>query len=95
MGIRVTNLSTLPVRSESARRARDRSRDMPERAGETPARLYSLDDAMADHIRKALAVTRGKIEGGNGAAHILGINPHTLRARMRQLGIAWNEFRAT
>ena len=49
--------------------------------------LATLDDAMAMHIEAALARTRGRIEGPDGAAVILAINPHTLRARMRKLGI--------
>ena len=28
-----------------------------------------------------------------GAAEMLKINPHTLRARMRKLGIVWGKFR--
>jgi hypothetical protein len=36
---------------------------------------------------------RGRIEGPYGAARLLGINPHTLRARMRRLGVAWQTFR--
>ena len=36
---------------------------------------------------------RGRIEGDNGAAKLLDINPHTLRARMRKLGVDWNRFR--
>jgi len=35
-----------------------------------------LDLAMAAHIRMALAVGRGRIEGETGAAKLLGINPH-------------------
>ena len=31
--------------------------------------------------------------GRRGAAAALKINPHTLRARMRKLGIDWNAFR--
>jgi len=56
--------------------------------------IASLDTAMQQHIEKALAATRGKIEGRGGAAGILGINPHTLRARMRKLGISWSKFRS-
>jgi transcriptional regulator with GAF, ATPase, and Fis domain len=52
-----------------------------------------LDEAMRGHIETALAQTRGRIEGPHGAALLLGINPHTLRARMRKLGIAWKGFR--
>jgi transcriptional regulator with GAF, ATPase, and Fis domain len=52
-----------------------------------------LDRAMARHIEAALARTRGKIEGRGGAAELLGINPHTLRARMRKLGVNWRRHR--
>jgi len=57
-------------------------------AGET------LESAMARHIEAALARTRGRIEGPYGAAILLEINPHTLRARMRKLGIDWRRFRS-
>ena len=53
----------------------------------------SLDSAMRRHIEEALTATRGRIEGEQGAAQLLGINPHTLRARMRKLGIDWQRFR--
>ena len=59
-----------------------------------PLELATLDTAMARHIERALAVTRGRIEGAHGAARMLGINPHTLRARMRKLGIDWQRFRS-
>ncbi len=53
----------------------------------------TLDQAIAHHIESALKRTRGRIEGDRGAARLLGINPHTLRARMRKLGIEWRRFR--
>lgn len=53
----------------------------------------SLDDAMRRHIESALALARGKIEGRRGAADLLKINPHTLRARMRRLKIDWSVYR--
>jgi transcriptional regulator with GAF, ATPase, and Fis domain len=53
-----------------------------------------LADAMARHIERALALTHGRIEGPRGAAVVLRINPHTLRARMRRLGVDWRRFRA-
>jgi transcriptional regulator with GAF, ATPase, and Fis domain len=56
--------------------------------------IGALDTAMVRHIEQALTATRGRIEGREGAAHLLGINPHTLRARMRKLGIDWSHFRA-
>jgi transcriptional regulator with GAF, ATPase, and Fis domain len=52
-----------------------------------------LDVAMARHIEQALRRTHGRIEGPYGAARLLGINPHTLRARMRKLGLEWRHFR--
>ena len=41
-----------------------------------------------DHILQALRKTGWRISGCNGAAHLLGLNPSTLRARMKRLGIA-------
>ena len=35
----------------------------------------------------------GRIEGPRGAAQLLDINPHSLRARMRKLRIDWRNFR--
>jgi DNA-binding NtrC family response regulator len=49
--------------------------------------LLTLDEAMSLHIRVALGLTRGKIYGPDGAADKLGINPNTLRSRMKKLGI--------
>jgi hydrogenase-4 transcriptional activator len=59
----------------------------------SPIGLATLDAAMKAHIERALAATHGRVEGKRGAAKMLGINPHTLRARMRKLGIKWDEFR--
>jgi transcriptional regulator with GAF, ATPase, and Fis domain len=53
----------------------------------------SLDSAMARHIEGALRESHGRIEGPFGAARRLGKNPHTLRARMRRLGVDWRKFR--
>jgi formate hydrogenlyase transcriptional activator len=58
------------------------------------AGIGTLNAAMKEHIERALVATRGKIEGRGGAAELLGINPHTLRARMRKLGIDWSRYRA-
>src|SRR5690606_3116420 len=51
------------------------------------APIASLDDAVREHIRRALRATRGRIEGRGGAAQLLGVNPHTLRGKMRRLAI--------
>lgn len=56
-------------------------------------RIVSLDEAMKRHIEAALHATHGRVEGPQGTAALLDINPHTLRARMRKLGIDWGKFR--
>ncbi|MCK4657939.1 MAG: sigma-54-dependent Fis family transcriptional regulator [Phycisphaerae bacterium] len=53
----------------------------------------TLDTVVSGHIKAALTASRGCIEGPRGAACLLGINPHTLRGRMRKLGIDWKKFR--
>jgi hydrogenase-4 transcriptional activator len=60
------------------------------RSAEAPPRF---DAAMRDHIETALSASYGRIEGPLGAAVRLGVNPHTLRARMRKLGINWRRYR--
>ncbi len=46
-----------------------------------------LDAVLANHIRRILAETKGKIHGPGGAAEILGVNPSTLRNKISKLGI--------
>jgi DNA-binding NtrC family response regulator len=60
-----------------------------------PSTLATLDAAMKEHIERALLATRGRIEGHGGAAQLLAINPHTLRARMRKLKVDWSRFRSS
>ena len=59
----------------------------------TPAGVEPLDTVIRRHIEVALAATQGRVEGSFGAARLLRINPHTLRARMRKLKIDWKRFR--
>ena len=47
----------------------------------------NLDEAMTRHIHRILSKTKGKVHGSDGAAALLGINPSTLRNRMKKLGI--------
>jgi transcriptional regulator with GAF, ATPase, and Fis domain len=56
--------------------------------------IEPLDVVMRRHIEAALRATDGRVEGPHGAARLLRINPHTLRARMRKLKINWRGFRA-
>jgi hydrogenase-4 transcriptional activator len=67
--------------------------ESPLPAGPPATDIVPLAVAMRRHIERALAATRGRIEGSRGAAALLHINPHTLRARMRKLGIDAGRFR--
>jgi transcriptional regulator with GAF, ATPase, and Fis domain len=55
--------------------------------------ILSLDEVVKAHIEDVLKQVHGRVEGRKGAAALLKINPHTLRARMRKLGIDWSSFR--
>jgi transcriptional regulator with GAF, ATPase, and Fis domain len=66
-------------------------------AAETPARatdqpttgqpLASLEAVERDHILTVLRHTNWVITGPRGAAKVLGLNPSTLRSRIKKLGI--------
>jgi transcriptional regulator with PAS, ATPase and Fis domain len=64
------------------------SEKVPGSVVDTPG-SYNLDQITADHIRRVLKITGGRVEGKEGAADLLGINPGTLRGRMRKLGISF------
>jgi len=89
-------LGVIPSRSTAAQAApsnvaapaANHDRSTRDRGG-----MLTLDDAIREHIERALRQTRGKIEGPRGAAALLDINPHTLRAKMRKLKLDWSQFR--
>ncbi len=53
--------------------------------------IRNLDEVVSGYIRRALTKTKGKINGPDGAAKILGVNPSTLRNRMKKLGIEYGQ----
>jgi transcriptional regulator with GAF, ATPase, and Fis domain len=55
--------------------------------GSTEMEDLNLDRVIISQIQKALLKARGKVDGEGGAAQLLGINPRTLRHRMRKLKI--------
>jgi transcriptional regulator with GAF, ATPase, and Fis domain len=64
----------------------------PEKAPELRSQIEeaeSLDELVSRHIRRVLSKTKGKVNGPEGAAAVLGVNPSTLRNRMKKLGIAY------
>jgi len=63
----------------------DTFRKDPEKSDEGD--IKALADLEQHHILQVLNKTGWRIEGKNGAAKLLGLNPSTLRARMRKHGI--------
>jgi transcriptional regulator with GAF, ATPase, and Fis domain len=51
--------------------------------------VLDLEEINRRHIVHVLQLTKGKVQGENGAAALLGINPGTLRSRMRKLKISF------
>jgi transcriptional regulator with GAF, ATPase, and Fis domain len=66
----------------------------PRQVSEAPSGPFKLEEMEAQHIMQVMKMANGKIEGKNGAAEILGINPATLRHRMRKLGIPFGRGKA-
>ena len=56
-------------------------------SGEKSREQKTLEEQEREIITDALENTYWRIEGPTGAAHLLGMNPSTLRTRMRKLGI--------
>ena len=54
---------------------------------EPPDEATSLEDVERRHIVGVLRETGWRIEGALGAARVLGVNPSTLRSRIKKLGI--------
>ena len=49
----------------------------------------ALNAVMRAHITHVLSLTNGRIQGPRGAAALLGVQPNTLRHRMRKIGIPY------
>jgi len=52
---------------------------------------WELDRVVSRHIRRVLQMTDWKIHGPGGAGELLGMNPNTLRYRMKKLGIPFRK----
>jgi transcriptional regulator with GAF, ATPase, and Fis domain len=52
-----------------------------------PESIRTLEENEKSYIIMVLEKTNGRIEGKSGAAELLGINPSTLRSRIKRLGI--------
>ena len=60
---------------------------------ESKTQTRTLDDVNRAHIEGVLHACHEKVSGADGAAASLGINPSTLRNRMRKLGIVFGHKR--
>jgi transcriptional regulator with GAF, ATPase, and Fis domain len=58
-------------------------------------KIRALNDVVRGHIEMALRLSKGKVNGPNGAAAYLDIHPNTLRKRMQKLGIAYGRKHRT
>jgi len=75
-----------PLSFDDLEAARGR-KAVPAISNQQPAQSMMLDDVVSTHIRRILALTKGKVEGAGGAARTLGVKPSTLRQKMRKLRI--------
>ena len=55
--------------------------------------MMELNTLIKDHVQRVLQLTGGKIHGPGGAGEVLGVNPGTLRSKMKKLGIPFREKR--
>ena len=53
----------------------------------SPVSILKFNELAYSHITRILKLTGGRIQGEGGAAQLLGLNPGTLRHKMRMLGI--------
>jgi transcriptional regulator with GAF, ATPase, and Fis domain len=79
-----------PLRFDLGRAAGTAPTPPPAKANGT---LLTLEAMTAHHIRRALVLANGKIHGAGGAGELLGLNPNTLRSKMRKLGISFGRSR--
>ncbi|MRR58127.1 MAG: PAS domain S-box protein [Deltaproteobacteria bacterium] len=65
----------------------DRFDTLPQKGEHSTQDVKALAELERDHIIQVLQKTGWRIEGESGAALLLGLNPSTLRARIRKFGI--------
>ncbi|HJB65345.1 MAG TPA: sigma-54 dependent transcriptional regulator [Candidatus Mailhella merdavium] len=73
-------------------RPEDENEDIPIGTEHQEEDLSNLDALNKNHILRALHKCKGRISGKYGAALLLGINPNTLRSRMKRMGISAKEY---
>ncbi|MCM2264140.1 MAG: sigma 54-interacting transcriptional regulator [Desulfuromonadales bacterium] len=71
----------------SALQVLDRFEAFPKAGAQAGQDVKNIAELEREHIRQVLQTTGWRVEGPKGAAVLLGLNPSTLRARMRKYGI--------
>ena len=61
--------------------------DRSSHSNRSETKIITLEKVEREHIIKALKLTNWQIHGSTGAADLLGINPSTLRSRIKKLNI--------
>ena len=61
------------------------------KSGNNTVENLSLEEIEKNHILNVLRITNWKINGKDGSAEMLKINPQTLRSKMLKLGIKRNK----
>jgi transcriptional regulator with GAF, ATPase, and Fis domain len=61
--------------------------ELPDAEEDLMERRLRLQEVEYRHVRHVMEMTDGRVEGKNGAAVLLGMNPATLRHRLQKLGI--------
>jgi transcriptional regulator with GAF, ATPase, and Fis domain len=68
--------------------------EAPAAPGSATVPVETLEAVVTAHLAKALLATRGRIDGPNGAARLLGLNPSTLRAKLLKHNIDSTSYRS-
>jgi DNA-binding NtrC family response regulator len=61
--------------------------ELPQISDPPISNFKSLEEMERDYILQVLKAKNWKVQGTNSAASVLGMNPNTLRARLKKLGI--------
>jgi transcriptional regulator with GAF, ATPase, and Fis domain len=61
--------------------------EIPQTSAHTINDFKPFEEMERDYILQVLKAKNWKVQGTNSAASVLGMNPNTLRARIKKLGI--------
>ena len=61
--------------------------EIPQTSAHTISDFKPFEEMERDYIFQVLKAKNWKVQGTNSAASVLGMNPNTLRARIKKLGI--------